>query len=119
MKTTKPGGPHGYDAAKKVNDRTQHILTDTIGLRVGAIVRPAGVQDRDGAPELLQSLCRGFPWLRHVFADCAAGGNKLQGELAKLGKRTIEIVKRPDTAKVLCPLPEIARLSFPRPSPGE
>jgi len=106
-----PGGPHGYDAGKEVHDRTRHSLTDTVRLRVGAM-HPVGGQDRDGAPELLKSLCGAIPRLRHVFADCAYGGDKLQGELAKLGKRTIEIVKRSNAAKVLCPLPRIARLSF-------
>jgi len=52
-----------------VKGRKRHILTDTIGLLVGAIVHPADVQDRDGAPPLLQSVCSAFPWLRHVFAD--------------------------------------------------
>jgi transposase len=54
-----------------VNDRKRHILTDTIGLLVGAIVRPADMQDRDGTPRLLQRLCNAFPWLYHLFADGA------------------------------------------------
>src|SRR5213079_1840285 len=40
-----------------------------------------------------------FPWLRHVFADGAYAGGKLQKALAKLGKWTIEIVKRSDAAR--------------------
>jgi len=63
------------------------------------------VQDRDGAPELLKSLCSPFPWLCHVFADGAYSGDKLQGELAKLGKYTIEIVKRSDATKGFVLLP--------------
>jgi len=105
VKTTEAGGPHGYDAGKKVKGRKRHILTDTIGLLVGAIVHPADVQDRDGAPDLLKSLCGAFPWLRHVFADGAYSGDKLQGELAKLGRHTIEIVKRSDAAKGFVLLP--------------
>ena len=72
---------------------------------VGAIVHRADVQDRDGAPDLLKSLCGAFPWLRHVFADGAYGGEKLQGELARLGKWTIEIVKRSDAPKGFVLLP--------------
>jgi transposase len=53
VKTTEGGGPRGYDAGKKIKGRKRHILTDTGGLLVGAIVHEAGVQDRDGAPSLL------------------------------------------------------------------
>jgi transposase len=104
-KTTEAGGPRGYDAGKKVNGRKRHILTDTIGLLVAAIVHPADVQDRDGAPLLLKALRSAFPWLRHVFADGAYAGGKLQGALATLGKLSIEIVKRSDTAKGFVVLP--------------
>jgi len=46
----------------------------------------------------LQSICNSFPWLSHVFADDAYAGGKLQDGLAQLGERTVEIVKRSDTA---------------------
>jgi putative transposase len=67
VKTTEAGGPRGYAAEKIVKGRKRHILTDTIGLLVAAIVHPTDVQDRDGAPRLLQALCHAFPWLRHVL----------------------------------------------------
>ncbi|MGA9315465.1 MAG: IS5 family transposase [Solirubrobacteraceae bacterium] len=105
VKTTEAGGPRGYAAEKMVKGRKRHILTDTIGLLVAAIVHPANVQDRDGAPLLLRALRSAFPWLRHVFADSAYAGNKLQGALAKLGKWTIEIVKRSDAASGFVLLP--------------
>jgi len=105
VKTTEAGGPHGYDAGKKVKGRKRHILTDTIGLLVGAVVHPADIQDRDGAPLVLKSLRGAFPWLCHVFADGAYAGDKLEGELAKLGKYTMEIVKRSDAAKGFILLP--------------
>ncbi len=105
VKTTEAGGPRSYAAEKKVKGRKRHILTDTIGLLVGAIVHPADVQDRDGAPRLLNALFRAFPWLRHVFADSAYAGGKLTSALAKLGEWTIEIVKRSDAAKGFVLLP--------------
>ncbi|MBO0712792.1 MAG: transposase, partial [Acetobacteraceae bacterium] len=83
----------------RAKGRKRHILTDTIGLVVGALVHPADVQDRDGAPALLQFVRGAFPWLRHVFADSAYSGDKLQGALAELGEWTIEVVKRSDTVK--------------------
>jgi len=85
---------------------TRHILTDTIGLLVAAIVHPADVQDRDGAPRLLNALRGAFPCLRHIFADGAYGGGKLQAALATLGKwTTLEIVKRSDAARGFVVLP--------------
>ena len=45
VKTTEAGGPRGFDAGKKVKGRKRHILTDTTGLLVGAIVHEASVQD--------------------------------------------------------------------------
>jgi transposase len=105
VKTTEAGGPRGYAAEKMVKGRKRHILTDTIGLLVGAIVHPADVQDRDGAPRLLKTLRSAFPWLRHVFADSAYAGNKLKRALAKLGEWTMEIVKRSDAAKGFVLLP--------------
>ncbi|MGD9831050.1 MAG: IS5 family transposase [Hyphomicrobiaceae bacterium] len=97
-KTTEAGGPCGYDAGKKVKGRKRHILTDTMGLMVGAIVHTADIQDRDGAPPLLASIRGAWPWLRHVFADAAYAGDKLEQALAKLGTWTLEIVRRADAA---------------------
>ena len=50
VKTTESGGERGYDAGKKVKGRKRHILTDTGGLLVTALVHGANIQDRDGAP---------------------------------------------------------------------
>ena len=76
VKTTEAGGPRGYDAGKKVKGRKRHILTDTNGLLVAAIVHAADIQDRDGAVPLLASIRHAFPWLRHVFADGGYAGDQ-------------------------------------------
>lgn len=99
VKTTESGGPAGYDAGKKVKGRKRHILTDTGGLLVAARVHPADIQDRDGAPLLFDTVRHLLPWLRHVFADAAYAGGKLEGSLARLGDWTLEIVRRTDDAK--------------------
>lgn len=69
VKTDENGGVRGYDAGKKVKGRKRHILTDTTGLLIGAVIHAADIQDRDGAPEVLKSIRHSWPWLRHVFAD--------------------------------------------------
>ena len=99
VKTTESGGISGYDAGKKVKGRKRHILTDTSGFLVGAIVHAADIQDRDGAPSVLKAIRHAFPWLRHVFADGGYAGPKLEAALTKIGKWTFKIVKRSDTAK--------------------
>jgi transposase len=99
VKTTEAGGPRGYAAEKMIKGRKRHLLTDTIGLLVCAVVHAADIQDRDGAPLLLAAMRSAFPWLRHVFADAAYAGEKLKQALARLGNWTIEIIKRSDAAK--------------------
>jgi putative transposase len=78
--------------------RKRHIVTDTVGLLVGAPIHPADVQDRDGAVLVIQDLYDPFPWLRHLFADGAYAGQKLHDALAKFGAWTVEIIKRSDRA---------------------
>jgi transposase len=99
VKTTESGGPRGFDAGKKVKGRKRHILTDTGGLLVSVVVHAANIQDRDGASWVLAAIHTAFPWLRHVFADGAYAGDKLEDALARIGRWTLEIVKRPDGTK--------------------
>ncbi|MCF3636090.1 IS5 family transposase [Komagataeibacter intermedius] len=98
-KTAENGGPRGYDACKKIKGRKRHIATDTLGHVVAAVVHPADVQDRDGAPLLATRIRSLFPWLRHLIGDGGYAGEKLRGALAELGRWTIEIVKRSDRAE--------------------
>ena len=99
VKTTESGGVRGYDAGKRIKGRKRHIVTDTLGLIVGAVVHAADIQDRDGAPDVLAAVRAHWPWLRHVFADGGYAGDKLKAALADQGRWTIEIIKRSDTAK--------------------
>jgi transposase len=99
VKTTESGGIRGFDAGKLVKGRKRHIVTDTLGLLIAVMVHAADIQDRDGAPRLLASIRKAFPWLRHIFADGAYAGPKLKGALEKIGDWTMEIIKRSDAAK--------------------
>jgi putative transposase len=74
------------------------MWTDTEGNLVRAVIHPADVQDRDGAPLALAEIIRRHPWLRCIFADGGHAGNKLREALRKIGKRTVEIIKRSDHA---------------------
>ena len=107
VKTTESGGPRGYDAGKKIKRRKCHILTDTEGDLVHAVIHTSDIQDRDGAPLLLAEIIWRFPWLRYVFADGGYAGDKLREALRKIGtaKWTVAIFKRSDTAKGFEALP--------------
>jgi transposase len=98
IKTTESGGVSGYDAGKKIKGRKRHIVTDTLGFMVGLVVHSAGIQDRDGAPEVLKSIRETYPDLRHIFADGGYAGPKLRDALEGAGNWTIQIVKRSDNA---------------------
>ena len=89
----------GLTRAKKITGRKRHIVTDTQGLLVGAVIHAADIQDRDGAPDVLAAIRHGFPWLRHVFADGGYAGPKLRAALRDMGEWTIEIVTRSDGAE--------------------
>ncbi|MCK1741043.1 IS5 family transposase [Bradyrhizobium sp. 139] len=99
VKTTESGGPRGFDAGKKIKGRKRHIVTDTQGNLLSAIVHPANVQDRDGAPAVVILACASYPTIAHLFADGGYAGEKLENALRKIDGPTIEVVKRPDDAK--------------------
>ena len=83
---------------EKIKGRKRRILTNTAGLLAGLAVHGVGIQDRDGAPGLLKSICSSCPWLRHVFADGGYAGPKLRDALEKTGRWKLLIVKRSDIA---------------------
>ncbi len=97
--TTESGGPRGIDPAKRVKGRKRHIVTDTEGFLLAALVHEANIQDPHGAVPLLQALRRRFPRLRHVFADRVYRGDQLRRAIAACGPWTIEIVARPTGVK--------------------
>ena len=99
--------PHGYDAGKKrqrrrcaeIKGKKRHILVDTLGLLLHAIVHPADIQDRDGGILLLATLFGMYPFLKKLFADGGYQGPEFQKALAKiLPYLETEIVKRSDHA---------------------
>ena len=46
-----------------------------------------------------------YPWRRHVFADGGYGGAKLATALDKIGRWTVEIIRRCDAATGFLVLP--------------
>src|ERR1700677_278451 len=98
---------HGYDAGKKIKGKKRHILVDTLGLLLHAIVHPADIQDRDGGVLVMATLFGMFPFLKTLFADSGYQGPKFAKALAKvLPHLDVEIVKRSDQVSGFVVLPK-------------
>ena len=111
VKSAEKGGacidPHGYDAGKKIKGKKRHILVDTLGLLLHAVVHPADIQDRDGGVLVLATLFGMFPFLQKLFADAGYQGPQFHAAAATvLPKLSVEIVKRSDQAKGFEVLPK-------------
>lgn len=100
-----PARRHVLGLDPGIMGRKRHIVVDTLGLMVGLVIHAADIQDRDGAPAVLKSILKRWPWLRHVFADSGYAGPKLRGALKKVGRFTLEIIKRSDSVKGFAVLP--------------
>ena len=90
------GGERGYDAGKKVNGRKRHILVDTEGMVIRAVVLSAGIQDADGATDLLtlaQPIC---PRLEQLWADGAYAGSLVEWTRDQCGWRLVIVRKLPE-----------------------
>src|SRR5436190_4549806 len=99
--------PHGYDAGKKIKGKKRHVLVDTVGLLLHAIVHPADIQDRDGGVLVMATLFGMFPFLKSLFADSGYQGPKFAKALAKvLPHLDVEIVKRSDQVSGFVILPK-------------
>lgn len=85
----------GYDAGKKTKGRKRHLLTDTQGLVLEALVHSAAIQDRDGAKLLLRQAKAVLKTIEKIYADGGYAG-KLISWVKKHFGITLEIVKRSD-----------------------
>ena len=90
----------GYDAGKKINGKKRHVLVDTQGLLLHAIVHSADIQDRDGGMLVMSTLFGMFPFLRKLYADAGYQGPQFQQAMRRVLRQVnVEIVKRSDAGK--------------------
>src|SRR5215208_2088257 len=95
VKTTERGGPRGYDGGKKMSGRKRHLLVDTSGLVLNAVVHPADVADRDGARLVLEpGEEEELPRLKHLWADAGYRGAALREWITERLGLSLEIVQR-------------------------
>ena len=104
VKSAEKGGvaidPHGYDAGKKIKGKKRHVLVDTQGLLLHAIVSTAEMQDRDGGILLMATLFGLYPFLRTLYADGGYQGPQFRQAMQQVCEQiNVEIVKRSDVGK--------------------
>ena len=111
VKSAEKGGAcidaHGYDAGKKIEGKKRHILVDTQGLLMHAIVHSADIQDRDGGELVMATLFGLYPFLLKLYADGGYQGPQFQCAVKRILRRlNLEIVKRSDRAQRFVVLPK-------------
>ncbi len=87
VKSAVKGGPtirRGYDVGKKIKGKKRHIVVDTQGLLIHAIVHAADIQDRDGGELVMATMFGMFPFLLKLYADGGYQGPKFRGALKKI-----------------------------------
>ena len=98
----------GFDAGKKVKGRKRHIVVDTLGLILKAVVHGANVQDRDGVALVCANLTKHFPSIEKI---CADGGYR--GPIAQRNSpRPLEIIKRSQAGFEVLPKRWIVERTF-------
>ena len=84
----------------QIKGKKRHLLVDTEGLLLCAIVHAADIQDRDGGVLLMSTLFSLFPFLLTLYADSGYQGPKFQRALRRVCRQiNVEIVKRCDVGK--------------------
>src|SRR5512136_3226903 len=68
--------PCGYDAGKKIKGKKRHVLVDTQGLLMHAVIHAADIQDRDGGVLVMGTLFGLYPFLLKLYADAGYQGAK-------------------------------------------
>jgi len=96
VKTTEAGGPHGFDAGKKVKGRKRHLAVDTLGLPIEIQITAASTQDRDALAPLLKDVRRKSPWVEMAFVDGGYQGDEAQRAAFEASHIAITVVKRTD-----------------------
>lgn len=72
-------GVYGYDGAKHQVGRKRHLLVDSLGWLLVAVVHTAALPERDGAKLVLQrALDQASAKLQTVFADAGYSGQPMQ-----------------------------------------
>ncbi len=92
---------------KEIKGKKRHILVDTHGLLIHAIVHAADIQDRDGGALVMATMFGLYPFLLKLYADGGYQGPVFRRAASKImAQVNVEIVKRSDHAKGFVVLPK-------------
>lgn len=95
----------GYDAAKHIKGRKLHLLVDTLGLVMVAVVTAASVSERDGARLVFATIRGRFPRLLWIWVDGGYAGAEFTGWVMQTYHWLLRVVRRPQQAKGFVKLP--------------
>lgn len=89
----------GYDGAKHIKGRKLHLLVDTLGLVLVAVVTAASVSERDGARWVFATIRDRFPRLLWIWVDGGYAGAEFTGWVMQSYHWILRVVRRPQQAK--------------------
>lgn len=95
----------GYDGAKHIKGRKLHLLVDTLGLVLVAVVTAASVSERDGARWVFATIRDRFPRLLWIWVDGGYAGAEFTGWVMQSYHWILRVVRRPQQAKGFVKLP--------------
>ncbi len=105
-------GERGFDAAKAATGRKRHVLTDTTGLVLAALVTAASVTDREGARRLLGRLSGSCRKLRRLYVDGGYRGPIVEAAAALLRIVVQAVVRTREQAFVVLPRRWVVERTF-------
>ncbi|MET9448952.1 transposase [Streptomyces cinerochromogenes] len=105
----------GFDAGKKTNGRKRHLLTDTLGLLLAALVTPVSTTDRDAARVLLPATKKHFRGWRRSGRTAVTPATSPTWTVQHL-RVVLDIVRRSDDVQGFQVLPRrwVVERSFVR-----
>lgn len=111
VKSTELGGECGFDNARKItgHGRKRHIIVDSLGLLVVAVVTSAAVDDAVAALKVVRGLDRSsYPHLKKMWADSKYHNYQLYAHIKEHvdGGWELLIVSRPKDKKGWVKLPQ-------------
>ena len=96
----------GIDGNKKIKGRKEHIVVDTLGLPMGAVVHEANVHDSVVAHSVTDTMKGCFPRLKKILADGGYMGQKLiEAVKQKLGAEFTVVLRPNESSKKFNVLP--------------
>lgn len=100
VKTTAVGGERGVDGGKLVKGRKRHVLVDTMGNLLKAMVTAANTSDGKAGIELLKALPKAlFQRLKRIWADGGYRGEFVEWVANNFKKIIVDITLRSDDLK--------------------